>query len=193
MKLRAALSSACLVLAATLSLFAAPPEKSPALLDTPEINARGRALQEADMPQLQAARSALSSGDITETEIALGGLVKSLPGSAGWHRGMAGELVQLAETSAKPDGRISPRTLFQKAELHLLEAFKKAQTPLQKAGVQIALGALYERRLADRTKAREAYEAAARLAPEFPAATENADRLRRTEAYYQKVRSAKSR
>ncbi|MBE7539301.1 MAG: hypothetical protein HS122_12925 [Opitutaceae bacterium] len=39
----------------------------------------------------------------------------------------------------------------------------QAQTPLQKAGVQIALGALYERRLADRTKAREAYEAAARL------------------------------
>ncbi|MBE7539300.1 MAG: hypothetical protein HS122_12920 [Opitutaceae bacterium] len=57
MKLRAALSSACLVLAATLSLRRTA-GKSPALLDTPKSTHAGARPAEADMPQLQAARSA---------------------------------------------------------------------------------------------------------------------------------------
>lgn len=194
MKLRPILPLLGLALATASPSFAAGPDKtSPALFDTPAINARGRALQEADAPQLAAARSALASGNLDETEILLGGIVRAEPGSAGWHRGMAGQLVQLATATRKAESGTARAALLRKAELHLTEAYRKSQTPRQQAAVQVALGALYERQLADPAKAREAYDKAARLAPDFPPATESSERLRRADAYYRKQRSAGSR
>lgn len=193
MKISRLLRYAGLTLVAAAFAVGAPERKPPSEFNTPEINARGRLLEETARAQLQEARAALASGNLQETEVVLGGMVKGEPGSAGWHRGMAGQLIHLATTTPRTAGELGRQTLLQRAESHLAEAYKKARTPLQQAAAQVALGALYERHLADPAKAREAYEAAARLAPDSQPATESAERLRRTEAYYQKQRSAGSR
>ncbi len=192
MKTRHALLPVGLMLAATFLIGAGPERQSPSLFNTPEINARGRALTEAATIQLQDARKALASGNLNETEIVLGGMVTAEAGSAGWHRGMAAQIVHLATTSTSQEGRSSRLALLKRAELHLLEAIRKAKTPRLQAAAQVVLGALYERHLAYPDKAREAYEAAERLAPDFLPATESAQRLRRTQAYFEKLRSAKA-
>ena len=190
MKSSRSLRYAGLTLVAAALAVGAPERKPPSEFNTPEINARGRALEETARAQLQQARASLASGNLQEAEIVLGGMVKGEPGSAGWHRGMAGQLIHLTATTRtleRPDAR---QTLLSRAESHLLEASRKAEAPLQQAAAQVMLGSLYERHVGDLGKAREAYERAANLAPQFPPATENAERLRRVEARYQKQRSA---
>lgn len=191
MKLSRLLRYAGLTLVAAALAVGAPERKPPSEFNTPEINARGRLLEETARAQLQEARAALASGNLQETEVVLGSMVKGEPRSAGWHRGMAGQLIHLATTTRTLERVETRQALLSKAESHLQEAFRKAEAPLQQAAAHVMLGSLYERHLGDLGKAREAYEQAAKLAPQFPPATENAERLRRAEAHYQKQRLVK--